>query len=79
MPFPHVNRNLVGSPQLAGVWTWSRGDGWAGPYIPNEFWVKLNAWVISHFGRQPGRREPELFEDYARIQLTHIFFVDSGL
>jgi hypothetical protein len=62
-------RDLVGSPQLAGIWTWSRGDGWAGPYITNEFWVDLNAYVISHFGEQPWRSEESLFEEYAHTRL----------
>jgi hypothetical protein len=62
-------RDLVGSPLLAGVWTWSRGDGWAGPYVTNEFWVKLNAWVICQFGQQPNRSEAEIFADYTHHQL----------
>lgn len=62
-------KDLVGLPQFAGVWTWTRGDGWAGPYISNEFWVNLNAWVISHFGQEPSKTEPELFDEYARTQL----------
>ena len=57
-------RDLIGSKQLAGVWTWTRGDGWAGPYPPNEFWVDLNAWVISHFAQEPWKTESELFQDY---------------
>jgi hypothetical protein len=59
-------RDLVGSKQFAGVWTWTAGDGWQGPYISNEFWVDLNAWVIRKFGLQPWRTEPELFAEYAR-------------
>jgi hypothetical protein len=59
-------RDLVGSQQLAGVWTWTAGDGWEGPYITNEFWVDLNAWVISRWAQQPWRSEPELFAQYAR-------------
>lgn len=62
-------RDLVGSSQLAGVWTWTAGDGWEGPYIENLFWTKLNAWVIKRFGQQPWRSEPELFDEYAREQL----------
>jgi hypothetical protein len=62
-------RDLVGSPQFAGVWTWTGGDGWGGPYITNEFWVNLNAWVIKQFGLQPWRTEPELFEEYCRDHL----------
>ncbi len=54
------------SKQLAGVWTWTAGDGWHGPDITNEFWVDLNAWVISRFAQQPWRTEPELFAEHAR-------------
>jgi hypothetical protein len=59
-------RDLVGSKQFAGVWTWTAGDGWGGPYRTNEFWVDLNAYVISRFGQQPWRTEPDLFAEYAR-------------
>ena len=59
-------RDLLGSKQFVGVWTWTAGDGWGGPYSLNEFWTNLNAWVIKQFGRQPWRTEPELFAEYAR-------------
>ena len=59
-------RDLVASKQFVGVWTWTAGDGWGGPYSPNEFWTNLNAWVIKQFGLQPWRTEPELFAEYAR-------------
>lgn len=62
-------RSLVGNPLFAGVWTWTRGDGWAGPYTPNEFWVDLNAYVINRFGQQPDRVEPEIFNEYCRDRL----------
>jgi len=67
-------RDLIGSTQLAGVWTWSRGDGWGGPYITNEFWVDLNEYVISHFGQEPWRTEEDLFDEYARARLK----LDAG-
>ena len=67
-------RDLVGSKQFAGVWTWTRGDGWAGPYTPNEFWVDLNAGVISHFARQPWKTEPELFQAYCH----HVLKLDDA-
>jgi hypothetical protein len=59
-------RDLVGSKQFAGVWTWTAGDGWQGPYITNTFWVDLNVWVISRFAQQPWRTEEDLFNQYAR-------------
>ncbi len=35
--------DLTGDPRFAGIWTWSRGGGWRGPYITNEMWCDLNA------------------------------------
>lgn len=67
-------RSLTGNPHWAGVWTWTRGDGWAGPFTPNEFWVDLNAYVISHFGQSPGRSEEDIFNEYCREKLK----LDAG-
>jgi|EP01047_Picozoa_sp_COSAG01_P060031 hypothetical protein len=40
--------HLVGKPQLKGLWTWTRGGGWWGPYIHgNEQWVDLHARVLA--------------------------------
>ncbi len=52
------------SPLYAGVWTWSRGGGWLGPYTKNEFWCALNAWVTAQWGRDPGQTEEEVFARY---------------
>jgi hypothetical protein len=46
---------------FAGVWSWSRGGGWVGPYISNEFWPRLNAYVISHWGRNTQQTEASIF------------------
>jgi len=54
------------SPLYAGVWTWSRGGGWLGPYTRNEFWCSLNAWVMAQWARNPRRSEEEVFNEYAR-------------
>jgi len=62
-------RSLLGNENLAGVWTWTHGDGWAGPYKTNELWTDLNAAVIVKYGRQPGRSEPEMFDEYCRERL----------
>jgi hypothetical protein len=62
-------RSLVGHKNFAGVWTWTRGDGWRGPYTPNEFWVDLNAYVINRFGQQPDRPEKDIFDEYCREKL----------
>ena len=40
--------DIVATPQMKGLWTWSRGGGWWGPYIHgNEIWVDLHARVLA--------------------------------
>ncbi|MFI3305157.1 MAG: hypothetical protein R3Y68_01430 [Rikenellaceae bacterium] len=34
--------DLRKDPKFQGVWTWSRGGGWRGPYITNEIWCDVN-------------------------------------
>lgn len=51
-------------PNMQGVWTWSRGGGWVGPFITNEFWPRLNAFVISRWMMSPGASEEQIFEQF---------------
>ncbi len=51
-------------PQFKGVWTWSRGGGWVGPYISNEFWIKLNTYVVSHWAQNTDLSEVEIFDAF---------------
>lgn len=67
---PRALRDLVGNPNFAGVWTWTRGGGWEGPYITNELWCALNAYVIAKYGQNPARSEEEIFNEYATRQLA---------
>ncbi|WP_311708798.1 hypothetical protein [Streptomyces litchfieldiae] len=53
-------------PNFQGVWTWSRGGGWRGPYIPNEMWCDLNVYVASHWAQDVDRTEAEVFGDWMR-------------
>ncbi len=53
----------------AGVWTWSRGGGWAGPYINNEMWCDLNAWVMAQWAHDPAQSEEAVFMRYAKEKL----------
>jgi len=62
----HGLRSLCGVPQFAGVWTWSRGGGWRGPYITNELWPSLNAFVISHWAQDTTRSEESLFNEFVQ-------------
>lgn len=66
---PRGVRDIVANPLFAGIWTWSRGGGWEGPYIKNELWCTLNAYVVSQFVRNPSRGEEEIFHEYARNKL----------
>ncbi len=66
---PRCLRDLLGNPLFAGIWTWSRGGGWRGPYIKNEFWCALNVRILSRWARDPGKREEEIFHEYATKDL----------
>lgn len=57
-------RDLRRTKVFKGVWTWSRGGGWEGPFIPNEFWCALNAFILSRFAEQPAQDEPKIFNEY---------------
>ena len=65
-PRPRCLRDLSGNPVFAGVWTWSRGGGWKGPYLKNELWCALNAYVLCTWAQAPARSEEEIFREYAR-------------
>jgi hypothetical protein len=65
-PKPHGLRDLVGNPLYTGVWTWSRGGGWKGPYIPDEFWCELNTYVVAKWAQNPARSEEDVFNEFAR-------------
>jgi hypothetical protein len=62
-------RDFVSHPNYAGVWTWSRGGGWGGPYITNELWPAVNTYVIAQFARNPKRGEEEILRQYAVEEL----------
>jgi len=57
------------SPLFAGVWTWSRGGGWDGPYIKNELWCELNAWVMAQWAKDPRQSEESVFNRFAEEKL----------
>lgn len=60
---PYALSHLAGSGLLSGVWTWSRGGGWGGPYIGNEFWIDLNARVMARWAADTSRPEEECFNE----------------
>ncbi len=55
--------------QFAGIWTWSRGGGWEGPYIKNELWCDLNAWVMAQWANDTTQSEAVVFNRYATERL----------
>ncbi len=57
------------SPLMSGVWTWSRGGGWEGPYIQDELWCELNVWVMAQWALNPGASEATLFDRFATERL----------
>ncbi|MCP4455983.1 MAG: hypothetical protein GY809_31380, partial [Planctomycetes bacterium] len=66
---PKCLRDISKHPTFAGVWTWTRGGGWKGPYIKDEFWCALNAYVLSQWAQDPARSEEELFREFAKKEL----------
>jgi len=66
---PKCLRDISKHPNFAGVWTWTRGGGWKGPYIKNEFWCALNAFVLSQWAQHPARSEEEIFREFAETKL----------
>ena len=65
-PGPKGLRDIVNDWRYAGTWTWSRGGGWKGPYIPNEFWCEMNTYVIATWAQDPKRTEQDVFDEFAR-------------
>jgi hypothetical protein len=59
-------KHLLAHPQIVGVYSWSRGGGWYGPYIKDELWPDLNAYVLAQFVQNPQKSEADIFQDYAR-------------
>jgi len=58
--------DIKNNPLFAGIWSWSRGGGWVGPYITNELWCDLNAFVISAWAQNPDKPEEEIFAEYGQ-------------
>lgn len=63
---PYCLNQIKDNPLMKGVWTWSRGGGWGGPYITNEFWLELNAHVLAGWANDPSCPEEKLFAAFVR-------------
>jgi hypothetical protein len=57
-------KDFVNNELYSGIFSWSRGGGWYGPYIQNEFWCDLNTTLISRYANNSAKTEKELFEEY---------------
>ena len=62
-------RSLNDNPLVRGIWLWTWGDGWNGPFFDNEFWLRLNEAVVRGFALNPEKSEEELFNAYVRGEL----------
>ena len=59
-------KELYATGKMVGMWTWSRGGGWEGPYPKSELWCELNAWVMAQWANNPTESEESIFNRYAR-------------
>jgi hypothetical protein len=50
---------LKADPKFQGLWTWSRGGGWRGPYITNELWTDINTQAAATWARDTTLTEQE--------------------
>lgn len=62
-------QDISADAKIKGVWLWTWGDGWAGPYFDNELWVHLNEHVLRNYVLNTGANEKEIFNNYVRDQL----------
>ena len=56
--------DIAQNPLICGIYGWSRGGGWHGPYIKNEFWCELNAYVLCRWANNPDMTEEEVFFEF---------------
>ncbi len=59
-------RDIMDHETFAGVWLWSRGGGWKGPHIKNEFWCALNARVLAIWANNPVQSTAACFNQFCR-------------
>jgi hypothetical protein len=71
-------RQLYQTGKMAGLWTWSRGGGWEGPYIKDEIWCELNAWVLTQWAKNPKASEESIFGRYCR-EVLHLDATNTKL
>lgn len=69
---------------VKGIWIWSRGGGWAGPYINgandrdgkitvesgSELWADINAYVLAKWAKDMFRSDKEYVIQYSKEELS---------
>ncbi|MFR9603017.1 MAG: hypothetical protein SNG02_03995 [Rikenellaceae bacterium] len=49
-------------PKFKGLWSWSRGGGWKGPFINNELWCDINAQSMVVWAQDRSLNEDQVLE-----------------
>lgn len=57
-------KDIVNNRLIKGVYTWSRGGGWNGPYIKNEFWYDINFYILGQYFNNHNQSEEEILFKY---------------
>ena len=57
---PQGMAEWVGDDRFRGIWTWSRGGGWRGPYISDELWCDVNTQAAAIWSRDTSLTEEEV-------------------
>ena len=63
---PQGVAEFAGDARFRGIWTWSRGGGWRGPYISDELWCDVNTLAAAIWSRDTSLTEAEVLEATAR-------------
>ncbi|MFI3258945.1 MAG: hypothetical protein R3Y16_02485 [Rikenellaceae bacterium] len=58
-PYRSVS-DLKKDPKFRGLWSWSRGGGWRGPFLENELWCDVNAQAMTTWARDTTLTESEV-------------------
>lgn len=58
-------KDLLPKGLLKGIWTWSSGGGWQGPYLKSTVWKDLNSYVMSHWAQDTSKTEEQLCYEFA--------------
>jgi len=64
-PYTSLRQLYNNNSLLSGIWTWSKGGGWDGPYMNNDMWNELNTWVMLNWAKNPSASELDIFNQYA--------------